>query len=237
MYPLLNNLEVLFYSLQQNLFQVISYELNHFKINIFMLLFTAGIFTSINPCLISIIPISIYHTAESKNKNKFILGLFSSIIAIIMLALIVNNYYQKLIKNAPIFSSLLMIIIGLNLLNILRFQDIHLSTNNIHKTKLHLPLKNCIIRFIIGLSSSTCSTPMLINILFWISYSNNLLLGITYLCFYLIGYVLPLLLLINISISSAKLNIINKIWNYFITSIGSIMLSLGIFSLLETIFI
>lgn len=236
MYPLLNDLETLFYFLQQNLSQIISYELNHFKIYIFILLFFSGIFTSINPCLISIIPISILYMIESKNKSGFILGLLSSIISVIILALIVYNYYHKLINNIPILSSLLMIIIGLNLLNILQFQNIYLNTNDLYKTKFYLIFKNYITGFIIGLSSSTCSTPILINILFWISYSNNLLLGITYICFYLTGYIFPLLFLINISISSMKLHIINKMWNYFIPFNGSIILSIGIFSLLNIFF-
>lgn len=237
MYLFLNFLQIQFYFFQQNIYKIVSYELNHFHISIFLLLFTSGILTSINPCFISIIPISIYSTMESKNKNIFILGLMTSIISIIIVALMLNNYYQKLIIHIPILSSFTMIIIGLNLLDVLKYSNIYLNSKNIYQSKLNLILKNYITGFIIGLSSSTCSTPILINILFWISYSNNLLLGVIYLLFYLIGYIFPLLLLINMNIHSMKLNIINKLWNYLVPFSGSFMLSLGIFSLLETIFI
>nr|QCI07360.1 Thiol:disulfide interchange protein [Leiomenia cribrosa] len=237
MYLLFNFLEIHFYIFQQNIYKIISFELGHFKIAIFLLLFVSGILTSINPCFLSIIPLSISYLLDYKTKNTFILGLISSFISIIVLYLLLNISYQKLIINIPLFSSFTMIVVGLNILNILKFNRIYLNSNNIYKKNLKSSLKNYVIGFIIGISSASCSTPILINILFWISYSNNLLLGAIYLLFYLIGYITPLLFLIHISINSMKLNFINKVRDFLIPFSGSFMLSLGVFSLLENIFI
>lgn len=230
-----NLLEIEIYYLQQNINKLVSYELNHFHISILLLLFIGGVFTSINPCLLSIVPLSLSYIIDSKQqykKNIFIAGLVTSMITMIIFTTLLNSYYQELIKATPIISSISMIIIGLSLLQIIKIEITSIIKNPILISHDFI-FNNYIKGFIIGISSSTCSTPILINILFWISYSNNLLLGIIYICFYLTGYTLPLIILMNITINYIQLDIIQKIWNYIVPLNGSIILGIGVFSLLD----
>lgn len=240
LYKILHFLEIKSYYLQQEVYKLFFSQLHHTTLLTLGFIFIGGIFTSINPCLISILPLSLsqiqYHHNKKIRKDIIVYGLVSSLIIIILIISWLNVSYYKLKLNIPILSSLLTIILGLNLLQVLEFNIFNTKIINmkIFGGTTNQFIAAWITGFTIGLNSSSCSTPILTTIVIWLSNSNNLLTGIIYMTFYLLGYIAPVWILINISINISQMT---KLWNYIIKTSGSILVCIGFFSLLEHIFI
>nr|QVY58140.1 cytochrome c biogenesis protein transmembrane region [Eucheuma denticulatum] len=243
-HQIMNLLEIKSYYLQQEVYRLFFSQLQYTTLSTFTLVFVGGLVTSINPCLISVLPLSlspIQHQKSKKiRKDIIIYGLISSLVIMILIIALLNASYYKLKLQIKIFSSLLTIILGLNLLQILEFNIFNVK---IAKTKIlgedtNQLITTWIIGFTIGINSSSCSTPILTTLVIWLSNSKNFLLGILYIICYLTGYAIPVWILINISISNTlSIRQMTKFWNYLIQTSGSILVGMGFFSLLEHIFI
>lgn len=240
---ILSFFDIELYYLQQKIYLSLSFHINHFTPTIFILLFVGGLLTSLNPCFVSLLPITFSYIFGKKsqqiNQNIFILGILTSSIIIISITLVLNDQYKKLIEILPFISSIFIIFIGLSLLQVLNVSLLFTYFNNI---ALQINIKNFIIKdylvgCILGLSISTCSTPILLTVLFWLSNTHELIVGLIYLCCYLSGYIVPLLLLINIFLNYNQLNKIVYTWNILIPISGSLVLGVGIFSFLEDCFL
>nr|YP_009773976.1 cytochrome c biogenesis protein transmembrane region [Caulacanthus okamurae]QIZ74593.1 cytochrome c biogenesis protein transmembrane region [Caulacanthus okamurae] len=238
-YKFLNLFEIKLYYLQQKIYALFSADLNHLTLYTLILLFVGGVLTSLNPCLISTLPLAtsqIYDNSKAQ-KNTVISGLISSVIFIIFVFFFFSKYSNQLTIHLPLVSSILTIIIGLNILKILKLD---ITTNNLNIQISRIENKklifNWITGFTIGLSSTSCSTPVLISTTYWLSHSKNSLLIILYLLIYLTGYTMPLYIFIYISFNYNKMTMFSKVWNYIIPAIGSLIVGIGFFSLLEYIF-
>nr|QVY57936.1 cytochrome c biogenesis protein transmembrane region [Betaphycus gelatinus] len=239
-----NLLELKSYYLQQEVYKLFFSQLHNAKLSTFVFIFIGGVFTSINPCSISILPLSLssiqYQNNKKIRKDIIIYGLISSLIIMISIISLLNISYYKLQLNIPFFSSLLTIILGLNLLQILEFNifDIDTSKIRIFGENTNQFISTWIIGCAIGINSSSCSTPILTTIIIWLNNSNNFLLGAIYIGCYLIGYIAPLWIIVNISIdNSINISHMTNFWNYFTQTSGSILVGIGFFALLEHIFI
>nr|YP_010903184.1 thiol:disulfide interchange protein [Hypnea cornuta]WCH55637.1 thiol:disulfide interchange protein [Hypnea cornuta] len=190
----INFLEMKSYYLQQVLYILFYSRLNYSHSYTCMLSLICGILTFLNPCLLSILPISlssIQNIETRKYQNALIYGLIISNIVMITIIAIFTQSYNKVTIYIPTLSSMLTIFIGLNLLQLLKtnfsFLNRHLKINN----NKNYSITTLITGFTIGINSSTCSTPTLTTITIWLNYSSNILWGILYILFYLIGYTMP----------------------------------------------
>ena len=237
---LVNYLKIHFYWSQQYINNTIVNELHNFTLFVIMAVFAGGLFTSMNPCNISTLVIVTGYVNKTKKynikKHSLILGIISSFLIILLLILLWNIYYIKISHIFPMISSFYMITIGLNLLEIIPLNYIIPDWNHIDKKQFHYIIKDYITGLILGISSSSCSASILVGIMFWISKSQSIFIGLAYIICYMIGYILPLYILIDLSIKKSILINLNTIWQNVIPLSGSLMLSYGIFSLLSTIF-
>lgn len=235
----LNFINLQLYYLEQYVNTAIIYNLHNITVFMFILLFISGILTSVNPCMISILPLTAsYISYENNNSYKklfFILGIISSFIIILMFTALL----QAININIPNISSIYMIIIGLSLLNVISINFISLNTNSIDTVSMQTIIKDYIIGFIVGINSCSCSTPIAATVTFWISKSSFITLGILYLFCYLLGYITPLLILASQSINyiNKKLTNVQNNWLTIIPFSGSAMICAGTLSLLKSVFL
>nr|YP_010197087.1 thiol:disulfide interchange protein [Crassiphycus crassissimus]UAD84891.1 thiol:disulfide interchange protein [Crassiphycus crassissimus]UAD85095.1 thiol:disulfide interchange protein [Crassiphycus crassissimus] len=239
---MLNLLNTINYQIEQKLLTVLTSQINHAYPIVFILLIFSGLLTSFNPCLLSIIPTSLSYIYGEKltNKNKriFILGILSSITFSVPIFQILHREYEYLFHIFPILSHIITIIISLNLLQIFEFNNNFNFINNSYQKLSFIPLLyNYMTGFIIGISSTSCTIPILLIIIFWISSCKSWFLGTIYTLTYLLSYTLPIYLIINNSIKFNQLNKWPPIWNNITLFSGCIMLGYSIFSLLNTVFI
>ena len=94
------------------------------------LVFTAGLLTSLGPCSLSLLPITIAYVGGTKN-NKFKLlsfssGIIFSLIILGALSGLLGKIYGQLPSFYTSLVALIAIIMGLNLLGILKLSLIHI---------------------------------------------------------------------------------------------------------------
>nr|QCI05289.1 Thiol:disulfide interchange protein [Compsothamnion thuyoides] len=117
--------EVYFYILQQNLYRLLILNISQFNIYVCILMFLFGLITSLSPCFLSIMPLSIAYMNSSKYSKKnnllFTLGIANTIFFFSLIINFINIKYFSHIYKVPIFSSIILLIISLNLLQIFNF--------------------------------------------------------------------------------------------------------------------
>ena len=162
------------------------------------LIFFAGLFTSLGPCSLSLLPITIAYVGGTK-KNRFKLLSFSGgvIFSLIILGAL-SGFLGKIYGQIPSYYSsvvaLIAIIMGLNLLGILKFQLPNGPDLKFLEDKLPSGLAPFVIGGTFGFASSPCITPVLASLLAWVSQANNPTISIICLFFFGLGQITPLIL-------------------------------------------
>ena len=172
--------------------------LNHPGPFTIFLVFSAGLLTSLGPCSLSLLPITIAYIGGT-NKNKFQLLSFSGgvVLSLIILGALsgfLGKIYGQLPSLYTSFVALIAIIMGLNLLGILKFQLPNGPDLSFFEEKVPSLLTPFVIGAAFGLASSPCITPVLATLLLWVSQAKSPLISIIFLFFFGIGQVTPLIL-------------------------------------------
>nr|YP_009294506.1 cytochrome c biogenesis protein transmembrane region [Asparagopsis taxiformis]AOM65989.1 cytochrome c biogenesis protein transmembrane region [Asparagopsis taxiformis] len=236
MLSLFNSLELYIYLVQQKIYLFISTESSSTNVIMTVIFFICGCLTSFSPCLVSMFPI-VFSYVGSQNigsfkKIIFFLGFASSLLCMIIFTIFFKQNYQLLRSSVPLLSSIIMILISLSLLNIIQFSFVIPDLQWLFMLTSNFSIQAYMMGFILGLSSSTCSTPVLISLTFWLNYSINLNI-ISYVLFYLMGSILPLSIFINAALYYHKFKRYIRLWNYVTPCSGSILLGFSILSFLN----
>ena len=162
------------------------------------LVFIAGLLTSLGPCSISLLPITIAYIGGTET-NKFKLFSFSGGVVFSLVALgAASGFLGKIYGQLPSYYSFLVasiaIIMGLNLLGILKLQlpngpDLRFMEDNLPSVITPFAIGGAF-----GLASSPCITPVLATLLAWVSQAKNPAISIIFLFFFGLGQITPLIL-------------------------------------------
>nr|YP_009237462.1 hypothetical protein [Wildemania schizophylla]AKS28509.1 hypothetical protein [Wildemania schizophylla] len=234
-------IDLLIYNTQHLINSVTLYQLNHMNATSFSFIFIAGLFTSLSPCVLSILPVCILFISGENQKlsqaNKitnlflFCLGIISSFIALGIITTLMAKTYSKFFSGIPVISSLVIIYMGFNLLNLVPVSTLNISTkhhNGNYNIKMYLSGLG------IGLAISSCTTPIFVTLLVWISSTQKIFTGLVFILVYSIGYIFPIVIG---SIFSSQVFVINSFWtNLWTPFTGTLLLSTGTFSLFSNIF-
>ena len=198
-----NSISTQLYQLQQLANQLVNNQLNQVTILSVGIIFLMGLITSLTPCMLSMLPLSVAYIGGYDNKGKFssfiqstyfALGLATTLAILGIFAALLGKVYGQIGTGLPIFVSAIAIIMGLNLLEIIPLKLPNWDTSNWIKDNFPDSLKSYLLGLTFGLIASPCSTPVLITLLAYIANSKNLVLGTVFLVSYAIGYVFPLIL-------------------------------------------
>ena len=235
------NFDNYIYYIQKYFITVMSLQINTFNLVTSFILFIAGIITSLNPCLLSIIPLSLSYlslvSTTSNNKLYFFSGLSTSFLVFFVFSLTLNHQYISLLHFFPILSSVGFIFIGLNLLQIITLSSSFLNINKFSLKHISTRMKAYTIGIILGSSSFPCSISVLVTASLTLSYIYSYSLSIIYIFIYLSGTLISLFILINLAVLYTKLPKIVYLFNNISLVSGCFFVGIGIFSLLNTIFI
>ena len=133
------------------------------------LVFSAGLLTSLGPCSLSLLPVTIAYIGGSE-KNKFKLISFSGGVVFSLVALgaasgFLGKIYGQIPSYYTSFVAVVAIIMGLNLLGILKFQFPNGPDIKIIEDKIPSFIAPFAIGTTFGLASSPCITPVLATLL------------------------------------------------------------------------
>ena len=241
---MLETLSTRLYELEQFADNLVSTQLTHLTALSIAIIFTAGLLTSLTPCMLSMLPITIGYIGGYEAKGRlqaaiqstwFALGLATTLAGLGILAATLGRVYGQVGVGLPIIVSLIAIIMGLNLLELLPLKLP--SWGGMEWISQDWPegLRSYLIGLTFGLVASPCSTPVLATLLAWIASTQDMILGAVLLLTYTVGYVTPLVLAGTFTASIKKILELRQ-WSGWITPIsGALLLGFGIFSFLSRI--
>ncbi|MEL7034121.1 MAG: cytochrome c biogenesis protein CcdA [Cyanobacteria bacterium J06592_8] len=202
----------------------------------------AGLLTSLTPCMLSMLPITIGYIGGYETQNRlqaaaqstwFAFGLATTLAGLGILATVVGQVYGQIGIGLPIIVSIVAILMGLNLLEALPIPLPSFDTMAWIPKNVPNGLRSYFLGLTFGLVASPCSTPVLATLLAWVSTSKDWVLGGILLLAYAVGYVAPLVLAGTFTASIKKILSLRQ-WSGWITPVSGVLLvGFGVFSLLS----
>ncbi len=220
---------------------LVSNQLTHLSWVSICIIFVAGLLTSLTPCMLSMLPITIGYIGGYEAKSRlgaaiastwFALGLATTLAGLGIVAAFVGQVYGQVGIGLPIIVSIVAILMGLNLLEALPFQFPSFSGGLNWSKDLPEAVRAYLIGLTFGLVASPCSTPVLATLLAWVATTKNMVLACVLLLSYTGGYVTPLILAGTFTATIKKLLELRR-WSGWITPVsGALLVGFGVFSLL-----
>lgn len=221
------------------------YQLNQLSLVSIAVIFTAGLLTSLTPCTLSMLPITIGYISSCDDDRTsssgfvqslwFALGMATTLAGLGIAATLLGKVYGQIGIGLPLIVGTIAILMGLNQLELLPLRmPAGLGLEWISKD-LPRGLRSYLIGLTFGLVASPCSTPVLATLLAWIGTTQNPLLGAGLLLSYAVGYVAPLVLAGTFTSALKKILEVRK-WSGWITpTSGVILIGFGVVSIVSRI--
>jgi cytochrome c-type biogenesis protein len=240
---MLEALQTRLYEIEQFANYLVSNQLTHLSWVSIGIIFIAGLLTSLTPCMLSMLPITIGYIGGYESKSRlqaivqsawFSLGLATTLAGLGIAAAFVGQVYGQVGIGLPIIVSIVAILMGLNLLEALPLQLPSLGGLEWSKD-LPEGVRSYFVGLTFGLVASPCSTPVLATLLAWVATTQDVVLGGVLLLSYTVGYVVPLIIAGTFTAAIKKLLQLRR-WSGWITPVsGALLVGFGVFSLLSRI--
>jgi len=241
---MLETLQTRLYQLEQFADTLVSNQLTHLNWVSFGVIFLAGLLTSLTPCMLSMLPITIGYIGGYEAKSRlqaaaqstsFSLGLATTLAGLGIFASVLGKVYGQVGIGLPIIVSIIAILMGLNLLEALPLQFPSFGGMDWISQELPQGVRSYLIGMTFGVVASPCSTPVLVSLLGWVAKKQDLVLGAVLLLAYTAGYVAPLILAGTFTASIKKILELRR-WSGWINPVsGALLVGFGVFSLISRI--
>jgi cytochrome c-type biogenesis protein len=239
---MLETLQTQLYFWSQWANQLVAAQLSHLTIVSVGVIFAAGLLTSLTPCMLSMLPITVGYLGGNADQTRlqgavqslwFALGLATTLAGLGVVAASLGKVYGQIGLGLPIFVSVVAILMGLNQLELLRFRLPNWGGMDWISTNLPKGLRTYLIGLTFGLVASPCSTPVLATLLAWLANTQDPVLGAVLLLAYAAGYVFPLVIAGTFTVAIKQILSLRQ-WSAWITpASGVLLLGFGVFSLVS----
>jgi len=167
---MLDQLQTQLYHLEQYADRLVTSQLTHLSFVSIAVIFLAGLLTSLTPCMLSMLPITVAYIGGYENKGRlaafwqstwFSLGLATTLAGLGLIAATLGKVYGQVGIGLPIIVSAIAILMGLNLLELLPLRFPSLGATDWITGDFPPILRSYLLGLTFGLIASPCSTPVL----------------------------------------------------------------------------
>jgi cytochrome c-type biogenesis protein len=236
-----DHLQITLYHLSQSANHWVEGQLGHLSITSVGIIALAGLLTSLTPCMLSMLPITVGYMGSYELTDRwqavgqstwFATGLATTLAGLGLVASSLGWVYGQVGWGLPILVSVIAIVMGLNLLEALPLPPLPtLTGTDFLQNNIPRSAKSYLLGLTFGLIASPCSTPVLATLLAWVGEKGDPILGSSLLLAYTLGYVAPLVIA-GIFTASIKQLLALRQWSGWITPASGILLvGFGLFSL------
>jgi cytochrome c-type biogenesis protein len=229
------------YRLDQWVNGLVVQELGQLSLVSVGLIFGAGLLTSLTPCTLSMLPITMGYIGGYEANSRwqgavqslwFALGLSVTLAGLGIGAALLGRIYGKVGAGLGLIVSLVAILMGLYLLEALPIRLPSFSFG-IDSSAEQFPkaVRAFLMGLTFGLVASPCSTPVLATLLAWISSTQSPVLGCGLLLAYTSGYVLPVLIVGTFTASLKRFLALRRWSGWINPASGLLLVGFGVFSL------
>jgi cytochrome c-type biogenesis protein len=223
------------YLWEQSANQWVTQELQHLTPVSLGLVLGAGVVTSLNPCVLSLLPVTVACLGANqgggwRGASWFTLGLATTLTAFGMGAALLGRVYGQWGSGLSLLVAGVAIWMGLVLLEVVPFpvwigpQGEMWGTGGWRAYGLGITF---------GLGASPCSTPVLASLLAWVASTGNTFLGFGLLLAYALGYTLPIWVAGTFTATVGQWLRLRPISRWFPLVSGVILLVFGVYTLLD----
>ena len=176
------------------------------------LVFAGGVLTSLGPCSLSLLPVTLAYlagfgarenaaqqtapqarTLPWRRSLAFAAGIVTSLVLLGLASGWMGQIYGSLPGGVPLLVAVVAVVMGLNLLGLLRLPLPAGPDPELWRRKVPAPLAPLAAGLAFGLAATPCTTPVLAVLLAWLAQSGRPLVGMLLLTAFGAGQVLPLL--------------------------------------------
>ncbi|MFZ9850245.1 MAG: cytochrome c biogenesis CcdA family protein [Vulcanococcus sp.] len=170
------------------------------------LVFAGGLLTSLGPCSLSLLPVTLAYLAGFdggpaaeggrpwRRSLSFCAGIVGSLVLLGLASGVLGRIYGQVPGVIPSLVAVLAVLMGLNLLGLLPLRLPSGPDPEQWRQRVPAALAPLAAGLAFGLAASPCTTPVLAVLLAWIAQAGAPLAGVVLLTAFAAGQVLPLLL-------------------------------------------
>ena len=203
------------------------------------LVFLGGALTSLGPCSLSLLPVTLAYLAGFEDGQAawqrsltFCSGIVGALVLLGSLSGFLGRIYGQVPTLVPTLVAVLAVLMGLNLLGLLRIPLPAGPDPNSWRSKVPAPLAPVAAGLAFGLAASPCTTPVLAVLLGWIAQSGQPMVGVVLLSSFGLGQVMPLLVAGTFAAAVPKLLALRPIGRWVPPISGVVLLTSGVLTLL-----
>ncbi len=222
------------YVWEQGAARWVTQELQHLSPVSVGLVWGAGVVTSLNPCILSLLPVTVAclgaeQGGDWRQASWFTLGLATTLTGLGMGAALLGRVYGQWGSSLSLVAAVVAIGMGLVLLEVLPLPVWALPSATPGRTG---GWRAYGLGVTFGLGSSPCSTPVLATLLAWVASTGNVVLGFGLLLAYTLGYTLPVWVAGTFTATVRHWLRLRPVSRWFPLFSGAILITFGVYTLL-----
>ncbi len=210
------------------------------------LVFGGGLLTSLGPCSLSLLPVTLAYLAGfSAQENPaaagalpwrrslaFTAGIVASLVLLGLASGWLGRLYGRVPGVVPLLVAVVAVVMGLNLLGLLRIPLPAGPDPERWRQRVPAPLAPLAAGLAFGLAATPCTTPVLAVLLAWMAQNGRPLVGMLLLTAFGAGQVVPLLLAGTAAAALPSLLQLRRVGQWVPPMSGVVLLTTGALTLL-----